>query len=94
MILESWRGDGGYERTEAKIMATRVPIEHEAQMDLPFIPGMNRASIEQRQTEEGGSSWTRKHAHGRLIYADVYCHYQQTRESRPAFISSKAIILV
>lgn len=27
-------------------MATRVPIKHEAQMDLLFIPGMNRASIE------------------------------------------------
>lgn len=27
-------------------MATHVPIKHEAQMDLPFIPGVNRVSIE------------------------------------------------
>lgn len=66
--------------TEAKVMATHVPIERDAQMDLPFIPGMNRASIEYHQTKEGCSFLTRKHVHGRLIYAIVYCQKRRRGE--------------
>lgn len=36
---------------------------------------------------------TRKQAHGKLIHAPVYCHYQE-KESQPKFISSKPIIVV
>lgn len=71
-------------------MATWVLTQHHTQLDPTE---KNRLSTKKCLIKEGLSFMTCKQAHGKLIHAPVYCHYQQT-EIQPKCISSKPIIVV
>lgn len=71
-------------------MVTWAPTQHHTQLDPPQ---MNELSTKKYLTKERLSFMIHKQAHGKLIHAPVYCHYQQT-ERQPKLISSKPIIVV